>query len=491
VNVAGWVPLRWPCGPLEVERGRRRESFTATEAEALRAWADPQALEFLAGSPVNALVVPWAEGSAGDEDQQRALASLVGAARGRGLSVVGWVGEKADVRKAAGAARAAGLQALATESHGPVDGFEVLRFRRRGFDDRARSDFLGDADAVWPGMRPLKVERDVDAMTGATGRPWIDSNAWYVRLARSLLQPKAVWLAFDPPDDGREVPADAYRQAIADTEVGGARWLVSLDAPLRLGLTERRSEARGTWTAIGRTLAFFLEHRAWSDYAPVGQIGVLSDYTGANELLSFELLNLLARRNGLFRVLDKARAGETSFDGLDAVLYVDEVPPARDLVHRLYGFAEAGGTLIVPPGWETRGVPDERARSPRFRVFRPGRGRLAVAREAFAEPDLLAEDAQVLTSYGRDRFRVFNVGVGQFHYATRAGLRSGVLQVLAFPSPYPRLPATAWFRHPWASAREWRLEGEGAAPLPRAAVDGGVEFHLSPVPLYCAVEVSG
>jgi hypothetical protein len=53
------------------------------------------------------------------------------------------------------------------------------------------------------------------------------------------------------------------------------------------------------------------------------------------------------------------------------------------------------------------------------------------------------------------------------------------------------MPMTAWFRHPWAGARGWGLEAEEAVPATRVAADGGVEFHLPPVPLYCAVEVSG
>jgi hypothetical protein len=116
VDLDNWAPLRWPCGPLEVEREKRRESFTAREAEALRAWTEPGALDLVAGTPVNCLVVTWAEGSAADADQQRALAPLVATARQRGLSVVGWVAENADVRRAAGAARASGLAAIATGS---------------------------------------------------------------------------------------------------------------------------------------------------------------------------------------------------------------------------------------------------------------------------------------------------------------------------------------------------------------------------------------
>ena len=491
MNVAGWVPLRWPCGPLEIERARRRAGFTAPEAEALRAWAEPQALELLVGSPVNALVVPWAEGSTGDDAHQRALAPLVGAARGRGLSVIGWVSEKAALRKAAGAARGAGLEALATESRDPVDGFEVLRFRKRGFDDRARAPFVGDPDAVWPGMRPLKLEPGVDAVSGATARPWIDSNAWYVRLVRALLEPRVLWLAFDPPETGRPVAADAYLQAIADSEVCGARWTVSLDASLRLSLAEGRAAGRETWAVIGRSLAFFRKHASWAGHLPVGQIGVLSDYTGANEFLSFEVLNLLARRSGLYRVLDKARVDETALEGLDAVLYADETPADAGLARRLYAFAEQGGTLVTPPGWKAPGAPDEGAAIPRFRVFRHGKGRLAVAREAFGDPDLLAEDTQLLTSHRRDRVRAFNLGVGHVHYATSADGRTGVAHAFAFPTPYRRQETTLWFRRPWAEARLFQVEEDTGARAPRTELEGGVEFHLPPVPLYCAVEVSG
>jgi hypothetical protein len=41
-----------------------------------------------------------------------------------------------------------------------------------------------------------------------------------------------------------------------------------------------------------------------------------------------------------------------------------------------------------------------------------------VAREDFDDPDLVAEDTQLLTSHRRDRVRVFNLGIGQFLHAT-------------------------------------------------------------------------
>ena len=484
------VPMRWPCGPWRsrgpgAARGSLRAKRTRSESG-----ADPRALELLAGTPVNCLVVTWAEGTPVDEEQQEALLPLVAAARSRGLSVVGWVADGADLRRAAGAARAAGIDALATSSRESVSGLDVLRFEGRGFGDRVPSDFVGDLEALWPGTRPLKRGPGVDAMSGATARPWVDSNAWYVRLVRTLLEPRALWLAFDPPDTGSVVAEAAYLQAIADTEVYGARWMVSLDPHLRASLLDRNSPALETWAGIARSLAFFERHRAWASYRPEGQLGVVSDFAGANEFQSFEVLNLLARQSSLYRIVEKRRALLTPLEGLDSVLYVDEAPPARDLVEKLRAFAEAGGTLITPPGWEERGEREEEAGIPRYRVFRHGRGRIAVALEVAADPQALAEDAQLLTSHRHDRVRVFNLGTGTYHCVTGEDGRSGVLHAFDFPTPYRRGPVTVWFRHPWAEGRAWTVGAPEAAPVERAAVEHGVEFHLPPVPVYSALEVS-
>ena len=483
------TPMRWPCGPLDTERAKRRDGSTPREVDTLLQWTDPKALDLLAGTPVSCLVVTWAEGSEGDESQQRALAPLIAAARGRGLSVVGWVGTGADLKRAAGTAQASGLEAIATESSEPVPGGAVLRFRERSLADRSPSDFLGVASPVWPGAS-ASLPTGADAASGPTGPPWLDSNAWYVRLVRTLVDPKVLWLAFDPPDLGQPVAAASYLQSIADTEICGARWVVSLDPHLRRDLLDRRASALDTWAGIGRSLAFFGKHRAWASHVPVGQLGVVSAYGGADEFLSFEALNLLARQSCLYRILEKSRALATPFDGLDAVLYVDGTPPAGDLARKLYAFAEGGGTLITPPGWEERGVPEGDSWLSRFRVFQYGRGRLAVAREELADPYLLAEDAQLLMSHRRDRVRLFNAGTAQLHYATSGDGRSGVLHALVFPMPYPRSEMTAWFRNPWANGRVFMVETAEPAPAGRSEVEPGVEFHLPPVPIYCALEVS-
>jgi hypothetical protein len=487
-DAAGWTPLRWPCGPLELERARRREGSTAREVEALRAWGEPRALESLATGPVDCLVVTWAEGSAEDDSQQRALAPLVEAARRRGLAVVGWVGEKADLGRAIGSARAGGLAAVATESRAAAADVFVLRFRERGLGDRSPADFVGVAGGVWPGLR-IEQRRDADASSGPTGPPWLDSNAWHVRLVRDLLGAKVVWLAFEPPEIGQPLPAAAYVQAIADSAAWGGRYLVALDPHLRLALAEGRAAAHEAWAELTRALALFAAHRGWAELPPVAQLGVVSGFGGADALLAFEALNLLSRLGVLYRIVEKERGAAAQLDGLDAVLYVDQGAPAPELAHRLDAFVEAGGTLVAPPGWPVHGTKEDAPWAMPFRVFRHGRGRLAVAREEIADPFLLAESTQSLMGHRHDRLRAFNPGTTQLHYAASADSRTGVLHAMRYQAPDHRLPMSVWLRRAWASARALGVDGSAAvvAPVPR---DGGVEIELPPVPVYCALELS-
>jgi hypothetical protein len=487
-----WVPMRWPGGPLEMEE-RRREDAPAEEIEALQWWAAPTALEVLEGAPVNCLVVTWAGGTDGDAAYQRSLAPLVAAARQRGLSLVGWVAAEADLRRAAASAESAGLEALATESAEPLDGFEVLRFGELGGGRRSGSGFFGIAGAPWPGMqlRGFPFGGDADASTGPTGPPWIDSNAWRVRVARTLLGARTVWLAFEPPEESRwPLRGASYVQAIADAAVHGGRWMISLDPRLRGGLARKEDAARSMWSEIGRSLAFFGEHPAWSGYRPVGHLGVVSSFSGDDEFLSLEVLNLLSRQSSLYRIVQKSRALDEPFDGLKAVLFVDETPPGPDLVRKLYAFAEEGGTLITPPGWEERGTLIEHAWPPRFRVFRCGEGRLAVAREEISDPYVLADDAQLLMSHRYDGVRLFNAGATMSHYCVGEDGASGVLHLVSFMNLFSGVPLTVWFRREWASARLWLPGSEEARPAERRPAEPGVEFSLESVPVYGALEVS-
>jgi hypothetical protein len=487
VDVENWTPMRWPCGPLELEAARQREDFTPAEAEALDEWCRPAALERLCGTPVSCLVLSWASGGATDLEQQRALAPLVAEATRRGLGLVGWVAG-GDLRKAAASAEAAGLRAVATESDEELPGAPVLRFHGRSLGAHAATSFRGVSGLVWPGIR-ITEPRGADASTGPTGPPWLDSNAWYVRLVRALQDPKTLWLGFDPPAIGQPLAGAAYQLAIADSAVYGARWLVSLDPHLRVGLSRRSGAALDAWRRVAASLGFFEAHQEWTRYTPEGQLGVVSDYAGADEFLSFEVLNLLARRGSLFRIVDKRSALAASFADLDAVLYPDAAPPAPELAQKLDAFVDQGGTLVAPPFWPARGASDESAWFPRFRVFRCGKGRLAVSRAELEDPSLLADDAQLLMSHRYDRLRLFNPGTAQFHYLRSIDGRTGVLHALRHDTPDPRQPLTAWFEEPWSHARVLTAAGADGAPVAREASEHGASFTFTPLAGYSALEL--
>jgi len=493
-----WVPMRWPCGPLEIERGQRREGFGTDERETLEQWLDPRMLGHLEGTPINCLVVAWTGGSGADEEQHRALAPLIAAARGAGLTVVGAVVPGADLRPAARAADSAGLQALATVSPEPLEGFPVLRFGEPGVTGRAPGGFLGVDGLPWPGLK-VELSTSADAVSGPTGPPWIDSNAWFVRLAHEILRPETTWLSYEPPEAGMGEPDAAYVQAIADAEVYGARWMVSLDPGLRRDLARGVGPGLETWSRIVQAVEFFEAHRAWDRCRPVGQLGVVSDFSGPNEWLSFEVLNLLSRYSRLHRAIPRS-AGQapaaTDADsfrgptppaagclaGLKAVVYVDERPPETELLQQLYAFAEAGGTLITPPGWEQRGEPLSRSSFSRFHLSRYGQGRLAVAREEISDPYRLAQDAQALTSHRHDLVRVFNPGTGRFAYSRSEDGRSAVLHLFPYSRYSFETHVSVWFREPWRTAATWEVGSAGPQTTERTVTETGVEFLLPPEP---------
>jgi len=482
VDTHSWVPMRWPCGPLEVERGTRREGFGGEERDTLERWQSPGVLERLADTPFNCLVVTWAEGSPSDASQQESLGPLISAARNAGLAVVGEVGEGTDLREAAAAAESAGLQALSTESSEPLEGFPVLRFGEPSVNDRSPRSFLGVAGLPWPGLK-VSLDEDADASTGPTGPPWIDSNAWFVRLARELIAPETTWLSIQPPEDGLRDPGAAYVQAVADAEVYGARWVVSLDAGVRRDLAAEGGPGLETWRQTVQALELFQARQAWAGFQPVGLLGVVSDFSGPNEFLSFEVLNLLSRYSRLYRIVPRpVDARSDALEGLKAVLYVDETPPGDELRRRLYAFAEAGGTLITGPGWETRGEPLARSSFSRFELSRCGEGRLAVAREELADPYRLAEDAQALMSHRHDLVRVFNPGVGRFAYSKSEDGRSGVVHLFPYLRRAFETHVSVWCKEPWSSAEAWQPGASGPEPTERTVMETGVEFLLPPEP---------
>ncbi len=420
-----WIPMRWP-----------------------RSWRDPALLDLLRDSPVNVLLMP----------PDRELAEVRAQAQQQGLSC--WE------------------MSPAGEVSGPQGRFRIVA--RGELDWKGGGPIVAAGDCVWPA-----VAAGSGASAGPTGVPWVDSNGWFAQLARTLLPGREVWLFFDPPAK-TVLAAESYAVAVADAEVFGARWAIALDE----GLQSRPDRAGPVMRAISAALNFFQRHRNWSDWPVCAAVGVLSDFSGEHRHMAEEILNLLSRRHLPYRVLDKAAAAAVNLNDLKAIVYPDPAAPPPELEQRLLGFVRRGGLLVTGPQWRARagspGPPDVHGR---FQVLRVGKGRLAIAREAFSDPYLVALDTHLLLGRSHDLLRLWNGGSLNVHYAMQADGTRAVVHLINYAARPAGHEVTLGMNRPVRRA----LFREPAASEPRALTilpaPQGVELPLPGFGAYAAVEL--
>ena len=480
LNLENAVPMRWPSGPLEIARREKSEGFTASARQALERWHEPAALEILEGTPVDCLVLTWAAGLPADADQWRTAAPLVEAARRRNLAVIGWIEAAADHAPALAAAKSAGLAAVAMPDFKGAADLPVLAWSNRaGVPWDSTAPAVAVTENVWPGVSITTGGGDANA--GPTSLPWLDSNGWYIQMARARLR-APLWMVFDPPGKGVVVPAQSYSNAIADSEVAGGRWLISLDDDLRASLASGAASARQSWQQIGATTRFFQEHAAWKSYRSRGLVGVISSFTGADFEMGSEILNLMARRDLLYRVIWKSQAQEQPFAGLKALVYADAAAPDPALRRKVAQFVEQGGLLLAGPEWGAQGRPAPPDFDTQFDVRALGKGRLAVARQALSDPYQVAVDTQFLLSHRYDLVKIYNSpSSGCTRFTASADGRKALLQCLSYATGGRGGGGlrTIWLRDQYAKARLWTIGAQPAAISAEPSEEyEGVEYHL-------------
>jgi hypothetical protein len=483
------IPIRWTGGPLEIAARGKTENLTPRNTQTLERFHDPASLDILEGSPIDCLVVSWAFGLPEDSAQQKSIARLLEAARQRNLAVVGWVGSGADHNAAIAAAKSAGLDGLAIQGYQGKSDYPVIPCSERAaINWDSTGPLMGVTDNVWPGVsRP-----GFGAEAGPTSAPWLDSNGWYIQLARAR-SGKPLWLIFDPPGKGNVTVAQSYVAAVCDTEAAGARWVISLDADLRSGLAEGNSTARQTLQQIATAAAFFQKHAEWKTYHSLGVVGVISDYTGDNFEMSGEILNLISRRNLQFRAIWKAFAMEQPFSGLNTLVYTDTAAPAAALRRKMMQFVEQGGLLVTGPKWGTEGKPANPDFPTQFEVRYLGKGRLAVARQALTDAYQVAVDTQLLTSHASDLVKVYNSSSsGCSLFTSSPDGRKALVQILSYASGGRASGLrTVWVSREYRRCLLWSIGADSGTPLEGSPSEEyfGVEYKIpQTTPGYFALE---
>jgi hypothetical protein len=491
--------MRWLAGPLDISQREKKEGFTAKSKEVLQRWLDPSVLEILRGTPVNCLVVSWAAGLPADAEQQKALVPLLAQAKTGGLSCVGLVEGEANKAAAVASARAAGLAAVIMEGDVPNAGLPILPLAANPhLPWNSSSPVLVAKGNVWPGIasqglnsQDWRPGRDTQA-AGPTSEPWIDSNGWFLRLAKAYAPSKTTWLLFDPPGGANVVLADAYRRAIADSGSFCGRWVLSLDDALRASLAQKEQSAMETWKSITGALAFFAQHGQWETNSPVGYVGVISDFVGANETIGTETLNLMVRKNVPFRIIEKSRLAATPLTGYKALISVDEAMPEPAARKKLLDFAQQGGSLLVSQSWNGQGGTATGAAHPRLDLRKLGKGKLAVCKDKTPDPYMVARDIHVLLSRVNDLSRFFNLSAFLSAHTAAPDGASALLQITNFAgsSRFSVSQVTVWFPQQYRAARIWTLGSEAPVELKLEPENTGMDVQVPSVSPYAAVEVA-
>ena len=411
-------------------------------------WKDPTLVRLLEGGPINCLLLD--ESAASD----------------------GAVAE---------AARQAGLLVRQLSSLGVAPLADV--------NWRSPAPLVALSGLVWPSIKAAPRGSTAQAEAGPTGAPWIDSNSWVVRLARVRAPGKSIWLEFAPRADEVAPNAAALSVAIADSAATGARWIVSLGERMSTGLAGGNADALNAWRGMLGTLRFFEKHREWGAYEPWGSLGVLSTFAGDNDFMGKEVLNLAARRNLLYRILDRSGASNQSLERLKAILYVDNERPSPEWKARLTAFGRGGGLLIVPRALAVEFPGEKPLRCPvvgyDLRAF--GKGSVAAPTRDWDDPFFLAADAHNLVSRRNDPIVLFNARSLWEHYSVAPGGRSELLQLVGFTGRSTDSVSLAVAR-PSASAAMYVPEQEAPTILKPEKVDGRLEYHLPSFSNYAALE---
>jgi hypothetical protein len=299
-------------------------------------------------------------------------------------------------------------------------------------------------------------------------------------MARARLK-APLWVVFDPPA-GPAVPSpQSYVRAICDSEAAGGRWVISLDDNLRSGLAAGNTAA---WKDIASAAGFFKDHPDWKSYRSLGLVGVISNFAGSDFDLTGEILNLMARRDLLFRVIWKsqamAQAMPQPFTGLKALIYADAALPEQPLRRKITDFVEQGGLLITGPAWGKAGTPAPPDFQTQFDVLAVGKGRLAVARNAIDDPYQLAGETQLLLSHRNDLVKIYNSpSSGCTRYTASPDGKTALLQCLSYADGRRAGLRTIWVRDRHPSTRLWTIEAPPVTLDAHTSEDyAGVEYHL-------------
>jgi len=308
---------------------------------------------------------------------------------------------------------------------------------------------------------------------------------------------KVLWLSIDPRDSADMLTVEKYCLAIADSQVYGSRWIISLDNGMRKGLLKKDPSAMNAWTQICDTLSFFENRREWQTYEPMAVLAVVSNFSGANTYSNTELLNLLNRRQVQFLVMNRTEASSPPDARVKGILWLDEEAPDAEQQNQVLTFVREGGIVIAPKYWGPKGVtPYNEKWLFGYNIYNVGNGKFVVAEEDFPDPYQLDRDINLLVSRKNDFVRIYNPGVTKYYSSIDSESNNQVVHILNY-SVDPATYVTLWVDTKVQSAQLCRPKPLTSPPIKPLVSDSiedapaseGTNFDLPPLNVNCAVEI--
>jgi hypothetical protein len=395
---------------------------------------DLTTLDLLKDTPVNCILLEPSDWDA----------AFIGAARKRGLVALGVLRAGTDagslVRRAA-SAKLTGVVALGDFEASPMEAATGAGLVSIELPTRARirldskEPIAGTSQGLWPG---LEIEHNGKSITGPTSAPWINTNGGFLRFLRARTG-ATVWLAVDPPP-GMVFPVERYLQAIGDTAIPGARWVVSLDSDLEGRLYRHDPAAMKDWQRIAEYLRFY---ERWRQAANFGKFGVVMDRkTGG--LLSGFLLDMLAAQRTSANVIPPGRVSADALQRVNVLLDLDSASLSPEERKAIQDFVARGGTVLDPP-------PAVRFPEPSPRQMTPDRRDLDRLQGLWE----MVYNATLRKNFGVRAFNTAGILTG---VVTPDGGRTVLVHLLNF-TDYPMESITVHALGTWKRARLYRPDG--------------------------------
>jgi len=247
---------------------------------------------------------------------------------------------------------------------------------------------------------------------------------------------------------------------------------IAIDDDLRTRLYRKDTAGLATWKRLAAYLQYAEDHSVWRRFAPYGNLAIIIDPNSQAAGFREEYLNLVARRQAPYRIIERSQLTAAALAGFQAVLAADVSPATPAERKILRDFAEQGGLLVAGASWGSAPKTESSSEVPL------GKGRLVVYQDEPPDPEAVAKDLKDLMPPESLGFSVFNVPSAITYVSTSDSGKRVLIQVVNYSDrPYGRV--TVRFNGVFKTARFYTPEDAPADLEPRPAAHGRTEVFIA------------